>query len=298
MCPLRWTTKSTTKLSAELKQQGFHCSARTVARLLKEQGYSLQGTSKQNEGAQHPDRDAQFRKIHDSVRAAQAEGQSVISVDAKKKELIGDFSRSGREWQKKGQPVRVRTHDFVDPVLGKAVPYGAYDVTHNEAWVSVGMSADTASFAVETIRRWWTQMGKARYADAETLTITADGGGSNGSRLRAWKKELQVLADELDMAIRVHHLPPATSKWNKIEHRLFSAITGNWRGRPLETHQMAVELIANTTTTTGLLVRSEADTNHYETGIKVSNAEMREIRLDPDDFHPDWNYTIYPKRWE
>lgn len=298
MCPLRWTTKSTAKLSSQMAAAGFVVSATTVAVLLKSMGYSLQGTSKQSEGSGHPDRDAQFHYIHDAVIEAQANGEPVISVDAKKKELIGDFAQGGREWQPKGEPVRVRTHDFVDAALGKAAPYGAYDVTHNEAWVSVGVSADTAAFAVESIRTWWIEMGQPRYGTVDDIVITADGGGSNGSRVRAWKFELQRLADELDLQITVHHLPPGTSKWNKIEHRLFSAMTGNWRGRPLVDLSTIVELIASTTTKTGLVVRSHVDKATYEKGIRIDDAAMKSINLWPHKFHPEWNYTIVPRSWE
>lgn len=298
MCPLRWTTKSTEKLSRELAAAGFEASPRTVAKLLKQQDFSLQSTSKKTEGKQSPDRDAQFRYIHDSVVGCQATRQPVISVDAKKKELIGDFAQKGREWQPKGKPVAVRTHDFVDAELGKAAPYGAYDISHNEAWVSVGISADTAPFAVESIRRWWKEMGSQRYTDVDELVITADGGGSNGSRLRAWKHEVQTLADELDIQITVHHFPPGTSKWNKIEHRLFAPISLNWRGRPLETVATVVQLIANTTTKTGLVVRAALDESTYVKGVAITEQQMSSINLWPHDFHPEWNYTIAPRSWD
>jgi hypothetical protein len=294
--PLRWTCKSTATLASELTRQGHKVSDRTVGRLLKLAGYSLQSNRKTREGASHPDRNAQFEHINLMVRAFQDRGQGVISVDAKKKELVGDFKNGGREWQPKGRPEEVRVYDFIDKDLGKAIPYGVYDLTKNQGWVSVGIDHDTARFATEAIRRWWTKMGNPRYRRARELLITADGGGSNGSRCRLWKVALQDLATDLGLQIRVCHFPPATSKWNKIEHRMFSQITQNWRGRPLISHQVIVNLIANTATRQGLIIQAELDTGIYPIGIKVSDSELARLNLHREDFHGDWNYSIAPRR--
>lgn len=293
--PLRWTCKSVRKLADELNQQGHQVSHRLVAELLQELGYSLQANRKTREGASHPDRNAQFEHINAEVQASQNAGQPVISVDTKKKELVGDFKNGGRELRPQGAPETVRVHDFVIPELGKATPYGVYDVTHNLGWVNVGIDHDTASFAVESIRRWWLLMGQPLYPNARRLLITADGGGSNGSRLRLWKVELQKLADETGLEIAVCHLPPGTSKWNKIEHRLFSYISQNWRGKPLISHEVIVNLIAATTTRTGLKVRSQLDTQSYPTGTVVTDDELAQVNLQPDQFHGEWNYTISPR---
>ena len=292
---LRWTTKSTSRLADELAKAGHEVSSVTVARLLKEIGYSLQANTKTVEGTQHPDRDAQFRYINEQVKAFQAAGDPVISVDTKKKELIGNYANGGAEWEPEGSPRRTNVHDFADQELGKAVPYGVYDLTANSGWVNVGTDADTGQFAVESIRRWWNVVGKDRYAAADRLLITADSGGSNGSRLRLWKTELAAFAAEIGMGITVVHLPPGTSKWNKVEHRLFSAITMNWRGRPLESHEVVIETISAVTTRTGLKVQAVLDTNSYPRGIRISDREMREFEarhLQRHDFHGDWNYTI------
>jgi DNA-binding phage protein len=293
--PLRWTSKSVRHLARELNRMGHRVSHRLVADLLHELDYSLQANRKTKEGASQPDRDAQFEHINDQVTAFQAVSQPVISVDTKKKELVGDFKNGGQEWQPKGKPEPVRVHDFVIPELGKAAPYGIYDVTHNLGWVNVGIDHDTATFATESIRRWWYSMGRPLYPDAHKLLITADGGGSNGYRLRLWKVELQKLADETGLSITVCHLPPGTSKWNKIEHRLFAYISQNWRGRPLISYEVIVSLIAATTTTAGLQVHSQLDTNSYPTGVKVSDAELAQVNIERDDFHGEWNYTISPK---
>jgi transposase len=292
--PLKWTAKSLRNLSAGLRALGHRISPNTVGAALRTLGYSLQANRKTREGASHPDRDAQFGYINERVKAALAAGEPAISVDTKKKELVGDFKNGGREWRPQGQPETVRVHDFLIPGLGRAVPYGVYDIGENAGWVSVGIDHDTASFAVNAIRRWWHEMGRTRYPNATRLTITADGGGSNGVRLRLWKCELQRLADELNLTIAVCHLPPGTSKWNKIEHRLFSFITQNWRGRPLVSHQVIVQLIAATTTTTGLKVRCDIDPNTYPAGIKISDAEIARVNLQRHEFHGDWNYTIMP----
>lgn len=292
--PLRWTCKSTRTLACELTAQGHPVSDSTVRRLLHAADYSLQGTRKQREGTAHPDRNAQFEYINSLVRAFQVRGQPVISVDTKKKELVGDFKNGGREWQPKGEPEEVRVHDFLDKQLGKAIPYGVYDITGNQGWVSVGIDHDTARFATEAIRRWWRKMGSLRYPQAHDLLITADGGGSNGSRCRLWKVALQELALDLGLAIWVSHFPPGTSKWNKIEHRLFSYITQNWRGRPLVSHEVIVNLIANTATQHGLIVQAELDTGTYPTGITVSDNLLANVNLTPATFHGDWNYTIAP----
>jgi hypothetical protein len=296
MSPLRWTCKSTTQLASELTRQGHPASARTVGRLLKATGYSLQGNRKAKEGADHPDRNAQFEHINAAVMRFQRRGQPVISVDTKKKELVGEFRNGGREWQRKGEPVEVRVHDFMDKELGKAIPYGIYDVTKNEGWVSVGIDHDTARFAAETIHRWWKKMGSKRHRGARELLITADGGGSNGSRCRLWKIALQDLADQLEMPVHVCHFPPGTSKWNKIEHRMFCHITQNWRGRPLVSHEIIINLIANTATTQGLQIQAELDTASYPTGIKVTDEELAAVRLKPSKFHSEWNYRILPSR--
>lgn len=293
--PLRWTCKSTRRLAYELTQRGHGVGARTVAALLKRQGYSLQGNCKTREGKQHPERNAQFEHINATVKQFQQEGQPVISVDAKKKELVGAFKNGGREWQPRGKPEEVAIHDFVDKELGKAIPYGVYDVTNNEGWVSVGIDHDTAQFAAQTIKRWWQTMGKDRYPDAGKLLITADGGGSNSSRCRLWKTGLQQLANELGLRIQVCHFPPGASKWNKIEHRMFSHITQNWRGRPLISHEVIIHLIANTTTSTGLTIRAELDCGAYPTGIKISNQELAGLALETDDFHAEWNYELLPQ---
>ena len=292
MSLLRWTSKSSTNLAEDLLRQGFKVSSRTVLRLLHQLGYSLQANAKVTEGRQHEDRDAQFRYLNDTATGFIDDDQPAISVDTKKKELIGDFANGGTEWQPGGEPERVRVHDFADPALGKVVPYGIYDVANNEGWVNVGDNADTAEFAVESIRRWWNQMGRARFPDAERLLITADGGGSNGYRLRAWKTHLAALAAETGLRITVCHYPPGTSKWNRIEHRMFSFITINWRGRPLETLRTVIELISATTTTTGLTIQAAHDPTTYEKGVKVTNAELAAVPLHPHDWHGEWNYTI------
>ena len=293
---LRWTCKSTTLLAQELTRRRHPVSPRTVGRLLNESGYSLQGNRKTLEGNSHPDRNAQFEYINASVKRLQQRGQPVISVDTKKKELVGAFKNVGREWQPKGKPEEVKVHDFLEPELGKAIPYGVYDLSQNQGWVSVGMDHDTARFAAEAIGRWWKKMGSKRYRDARELLICADGGGSNGSRCRLWKVALQELAIKLGMPIHVCHLPPGTSKWNKIEHRMFSHISRNWRGRPLVSHEVIVQLIANTTTQAGLRIRAELDTGHYPTGIGVTDAELAALNLKRADFHGDWNYTLLPLR--
>src|SRR5947209_9969471 len=294
MSPLRWTCKSTRQLAAELVRQGHRVSHTTVAELLHALNYSLQGTRKTREGAEHPDRDAQFASINEQTRAFQQRGQPVISVDAKKKELVGDFHNGGREWQPAGYPEAVRVHDFLDRQLGKAIPYGVYDVAANQGWVSVGIHHDTAAFAVASVRHWWEQMGRPTYPTATELLITADSGGSNGSHTRLWKTELQRLADETGLRISVCHFPPGTSKWNAIEHRLFCHITQNWRGRPLVSLEVIVNLIGNTTTRAGLKVRAELDPAPYPTGVKVADAEFATVQLEPAAFHGDWNYTITP----
>jgi hypothetical protein len=294
--PLRWTCKSTRKLAEELCRQGHSVSDRTVACLLYAAGYSLQANRKTREGKGHPDRNAQFEYISQQVQRVQKRGQPVVSVDTKKKELVGDFKNPGQEWRPKDDPQKVRAHDFKDKELGKAIPYGVYDVANNQGWVSVGIDHDTAYFAANSIRRWWEDMGSKRFPWARELMITADGGGSNGCRSRLWKVALQALANQLELKLKVCHFPPGTSKWNKIEHRLFSYITSNWRGQPLVSLQAIVNLIASTTTTTGLLVQAALDTNVYETGIKVSNDEMANIRLTPCEFHGEWNYAIAPRK--
>ena len=293
--PLRWTSKSVRRLAEQLRAQGHCASHQLVAELLAAEGYSLQANVKIREGGGHADRDAQFEHINERIKHCQRSGNPVISVDTKKKELVGDFKNSGREWHAKGQPTAVRVHDFVIPELGRANPYGVYDLSQNAGWVSVGSDHDTAAFAVSTIRRWWFGMGESLYPKTSTLLITADGGGSNGSRNRLWKKELQALADESTLVIEVCHLPPGTSKWNKIEHRLFSFISQNWRGKPLTSHEVIVQLIAATTNRKGLKVHAELDTNSYPPGIKVSDEELSKVRLRPHDFHGEWNYSILPQ---
>jgi len=293
--PLRWTCKSVRQLTAELKRMKHQVSHQVVADLLHALGYSLQGNRKTKEGANHPDRNAQFEHLNGKVKWCLGRRLPVISVDTKKKELVGDFSNKGREWRPKGDAERVRVHDFVDPELGRATPYGIYDVGSNRGWVSVGMDHDTAEFAVETIRRWWRTMGQPAYPTATRLLITADGGGSNGSRLRLWKLELQKLADETGLRIVVCHFPPGTSKWNRIEHRLFSYISQNWRGKPLRSFETIVSLIAATTTSTGLKVHAEINTESYQAGIKVSDQELEQINIRRDKFHGDWNYEIRPR---
>jgi hypothetical protein len=290
--PLRWTCKSVRRLAAELTGQGHRTSHRMVAELLHELDYSLQANQKTLEGTEHPDRNAQFEYINSRVRAALRAKEPAISVDTEKKELVGDFKNGGREWAPQGQPTPVRVHDFVMPGLGRAIPYGVYDLGTNTGWVSVGIDHDTATFAVESIRRWWKWMGSRVYPRARQLLMTADAGGSNGARLRLWKVELQKLADELRVPISVCHFPPGTSKWNKIEHRLFSFISQNWRGKPLITHEVIVKLIASTTTTTGLRVRSRLDTTSYPAGVKVSRQALDALAIRPEPFHGDWNYTI------
>lgn len=293
---LRWTSLSTTHLAEELSRRKHRVSQRTVCTLLYQQGYSLQANRKTKEGRDHPDRDAQFRTISETVKNFQKRSQPVISVDTKKKELIGNFKNPGKEWRPKKNPTEVNVHDFVDPRLGKVIPYGVYDLSGNEGWVSVGISHDTASFAVASIKRWWGRMGARRYPQAREILITADCGGSNGNRTRLWKIELQKLADHLGMTLHICHFPPGTSKWNKIEHRLFSFISQNWRGRPLINRAAVVYLIANTRTTQGLRVRAELDTTHYETGQKVHNTEMARLRLVPNEFHGEWNYKLIPRK--
>jgi hypothetical protein len=296
MSPLRWTCKSTAKLAEELTRQNHPVSDRTVAMLLKQSGYSLQANRKSREGSSHPDRNAQFEYINRQVRAFQKRQQPVVSVDTKKKELVGEFKNPGEEWQPQGQPQPVNVHDFPDKKLGKAIPYGVYDLAGNEGWVSVGIDHDTAEFACASILRWWNEMGSARFPRATELMITADGGGSNSSRNRLWKKSLQRLSDELGMTLKICHFPPGTSKWNKIEHRLFCFITKNWRGRPLTTYEVIVNLIASTTTKTGLIVRAALDPRQYETGITVSDEELEHLRLTRAKFHGEWNYSIKPQR--
>ena len=293
--PLRWTTKSVRVLAAELTAQGHPVSPATVATLLHGMDYSLQALRKTTEGADHPDRDAQFRHISAQTQDFQARSQPVVSVDAKKKELVGDFKNGGREWRPAGQPEPVRVHDFPDKVLGKATPYGVYDLTANEGWVSVGTDHDTATFAVDTLHRWWQQMGHATYPAATELLLQADAGGSNSSRSRLWKVEVQRFADATGLRVHVCHFPPGTSKWNKIEHRLFAHITENWRGRPLVSHEVIVNLIGHTTTRRGLRVQADLNTRAYPTGTKVSDASLAAVRLQPGAFHGNWNYTITPQ---
>ncbi|MFB3111947.1 MAG: ISAzo13 family transposase [Gemmatimonadales bacterium] len=293
--PLRWTCKSTRRLANELTQAGHSVSPRTVASLLREDGYSLQGNRKTREGGQHPDRNAQFEFLNAQVKRLLKRGQPAISVDTKKKELVGDFKNAGRQWRPQGQPEEVRVHDFRDKTLGKVVPYGVYDILNNQGWVSVGIDHDTAEFATNSIRRWWIKMGRSRFSKAQDLLITADGGGSNSFRCRLWKTSLQALADDLGLRLVIRHFPPGTSKWNKIEHRLFSFITQNWRGHPLVSRQAIVSLIAATTTRKGLVVKAALDTKQYEKGIKVSDEELAEVRIVRHRFHGEWNYNISPR---
>jgi hypothetical protein len=294
MSPLRWTCKSLSQLADALVAIGHKIGRSAVGDLLHQQKFSLQANRKTREGENHPDRDAQFAHLNASVRDALTDGEPVISVDTKKKELVGDFKNAGRTWRPKGEPEEVRVHDFLIEELGRAAPYGVYDLAANAGWVSVGMNNDTAAFAVQTIRRWWREVGQQRYPFATRLTITADGGGSNASRSRLWKVELQRLASELGIDIVVHHLPPGTSKWNKIEHRLFSFITMNWKATPLVSYRVIVDLIAATTTKTGLTVKCELDSAHYPKGVAVSPKQMDTLNITRDAFHGDWNYTIHP----
>ncbi len=293
--PLRWTCKSTRRLAEELTRQQHPISARTLAALLRGIGYSLQANRKTREGVGHPDRNAQFEYLNRQVQSFLRRGEPAISVDTKKKELIGDFENAGREWRPKGRPEEVRVHDFQDQALGKVIPYGVYDLHNNQGWVSVGIDHDTAQFAANSIRRWWRQMGQRRFPHARELLITADGGGSNGSRSRLWKVALQELANALGLKLVVCHFPPGTSKWNKIEHRLFSFITQNWRGRPLVSREAVVNLIASTTTRSGLTVKAALDTHRYATAIKVTDKELEALSLQPHRFHGEWNYTISPQ---
>jgi hypothetical protein len=292
--PLRWTCKSVRQLATALQRQGHRVSHQLVSELLQELGYSLQANRKTIEGASHPDRNAQFEYINRQVRACVRAGDPVISIDTKKKELVGNFKNGGRERRPAGNPERVLVHDFVVPELGRAIPYGVYDIGQNLGWVSVGIDHDTASFAVESIRRWWQHMGQPRYPKAKRLLVTADAGGSNGPRIRLWRVELQRLADELRLPITVCHFPPGTSKWNKIEHRLFSFISMNWRGKPLVSYQVIVSLIAATTTQAGLRVEAAVDRNTYPAGVKVPDADVQRVNLTPARFHGDWNYTVAP----
>jgi len=294
--PLRWTCRSTAQLADELTRQRHPVSPRTVATLLKTAGYSLQANGKTREGTSHPDRDAQFRYLNAAVTECHQGRQPAISVDTKKKELLGDFKNGGRTWRPHRRPARVRVHDFIDPRLGKAIPYGVYDLANNEGWVSVGIDHDTAEFAVNTIRLWWTRMGRHRFPRARTLLITADAGGSNGPRSRLWRWALQRFADDFGLTLSVCHFPPGTSKWNKIEHRLFSFISQNWRGTPLVSRQAIVNLIAATTTRTGLRVKAALDTRRYDTAVPVPDEVIARLKITPHKFHGDWNYTIAPRR--
>jgi transposase len=293
--PLRWTSKSVRKLAKELQRIGHQVSHQLVSELLHALGYSLQANRKTREGGEHPDRDAQFEHLNSQAKACLAAGEPVISVDAKKKELVGDFKNGGREWHPKGEPEQVRVYDFPIPGLGRATPYGVYDLGRNAGWVNVGIDHNTAAFAVESIRRWWNEVGRSQYPEAKRLLISADGGGSNGSRVRLWKWELQHLADETGLALSVCHLPPGTSKWNKIEHRLFAWISQNWRGKPLVSYAVILTLIAATTTEAGLTVQCQLDTNSYPTGRKVSDEDMATLFIVPDAFHGEWNYTLFPR---
>jgi len=294
--PLKWVSKSLKHIEEELQKQGFAVKKDTISRILRKTlEYGPQGLKKTKEGANHPDRDPQFNHINEQCAAFQKRGQPSISVDTKKKELVGDFKNGGQEWQPKGKPEEVRVHDFKDKELGKAAPYGIYDVAKNEGWVSVGIDHDTSEFAVNSIRQWWTHMGKSAYPEAKELLITADAGGSNGYRVRLWKRELQKLADEIGLEITVCHLPPGTSKWNKIEHRMFCHITQNWRGRPLLTLETIVNLIGNTSTAPGLTIKSALDRNTYPKGLKVSDDEIRALNIERNTFHGEWNYTIAPR---
>lgn len=293
--PLRWTCKSTPRLARELAEQGHRVSQRSVCDLLAKLNYSLQSTRKTREGGLHPDRDAQFHHIAAMAAQYQAAGDPVISVDTKKKELVGDFKNGGQEWRPKGNPEPVRAYDFIDPELGKVAPDGVYDIAANQGWVSVGVDHDTAEFAVESIRRWWREMGNPLYPRARRLLITADCGGSNGYRVRLWQIQLQELSDELNLSIQVHHFPPGISKWNKIEHRMFCHITNNWRGRPLVSREVVVNLIGSTTSDAGLRIRSQLDANVYEAGIKVSDEELAKLAIERDPFHGEWNYRFRPR---
>lgn len=294
--PLKWSSKSSYKISEELKKQGYTASQKSVYNLLKEMNYSLQSNRKKIEGSNHPDRNEQFEYINDNVKKFQEKGNPAISVDTKKKENIGNYKNAGTEYHKKKQPIEVQMYDFPDKSNGKIAPYGVYDIGKNKGWVSIGISADTAEFAVNTIKNWWNLMGKSEYSKCSEILITADCGGSNGNRVRLWKYELQKLSNKLQKTIRVCHFPPGTSKWNKIEHRLFSYITKNWRGRPLETLETVVQLIANTTTKTGLKIKAIVDTNQYEKGKKIENKDMEKINIKNDDFHGEWNYRILPNK--
>ena len=296
MSPLRWTCKSTANLAEELTRLNHPVSDRTVAMLLKQIVYSLQSNRKMREGSSHPDRNAQFEYINRQVIAFQKQQQPVISVDTKKKELVGEFKNPGQEWQPKGKPQEVNVHDFPDKKMGKAIPYGVYDLACNEGWVSVGIDHDTAEFACASVQRWWDEMGSTRFPRATKLLITADGGGSNSSRNRLWKRSLQCLADELGITLHVCHFPPGTSKWNKIEHRLFCFITKNWRGHPLTAYEVIVNLIASTTTKTGLVVRAALDPRQYETGIEVTDEEIERLCIKRAEFHGEWNYSIKPRK--
>jgi hypothetical protein len=296
--PLRWTCKSREKLAAALTELGWRVSSTTVGRLLHEQGYSLQSVRKSREGDAHPDRNAQFEHINATAQALLSREQPVISVDTKKKELVGDLKNNGREWQPKGAPEKTIVHDFPTDAIGKAIPFGVYDMAQNEAWVNVGRDHDTPAFAVASIRRWWTMMGKLKYSDAKELYITADAGGSNGYRSRAWKVELQKFSDETRLRILVSHFPPGTSKWNKIEHRLFCHVTQNWRGKPLRTFETIVDLIANTRTDAGLRVKAKLDKRKYPTGVVITKAQMDELLLTPGDFRGEWNYELKPRTIE
>jgi len=295
---LLWVSKSQRHLARALAARGFTASQKLVGRLLRRLGFSLQANSKTREGASHPDRNAQFDYINTQIKAFQAAGQPTISVDTKKKELVGDFKNGGRELRPKGEPEPVRVHDFMLPELGKVAPYGVSDIAANAGWINLGITSDTAAFAVESIRRWWQEPGQSRYPDADRILITADCGGSNGVRVRLWKTQLQALADQTGLSITVAHLPPGTSKWNRIEHRLFAFITQNWRGKPLLTHQVIIQLIASTTTEKGLTVQCRLDETTYDKGIKISDAEMAKLNIKPADFHGDWNYTIRPREPE
>ena len=292
---LLWTSKSLRKISTELKEKGHTVSYRVVGEILKSEGFSLQANKKTDEGKTHPDRNEQFLHIHQKVKKFQGEGEPVISIDAKKKELIGNFKNNGKDWRPKGQPEETKVYDFPSDAEGKVTPYGVYDITNNKGWVSVGIDKDTSEFAVQSIRNWWSKMGKSHFKKPSKLLITADGGGSNGSRVRLWKKEIQDLANELNMDITICHFPPGTSKWNKIEHKLFSYISLNWRGKPLTSYEVVVKLIGSTTTASGLKVLSELDTNTYEKGIKVLDKDFNKINIEKDDFHGEWNYTIRPQ---
>jgi hypothetical protein len=295
---LLWVSKSQRHLARALAERGFTASQKLVGRLLRRLGFSLQANRKTREGISHPDRNAQFEHINALINAFQAAGQPTISVDTKKKELVGDFKNGGRELRPKGEPEPVRVHDFMLPELGKVAPYGVYDIAANAGWINLGITSDTAAFAVESIRRWWQAIGQSRYPNADRILITADCGGSNGARVRLWKTELQTLADQTGLSITVAHLPPGTSKWNRIEHRLFAFITQNWRGKPLLTHQVIIQLIASTTTKKGLTVQCRLDETTYDKGVKVSDAEMAKLNIKPADFHGEWNYTIRPRKPE